>query len=188
MVWLVIGVLLWSSVHLLPSVGRPARTRLIERLGEQPYKGGFSLMLVFAIVLMVIGWRSSAPTLVYLPPAWSSLAGNVLVFVALVLFAVSGLASNVKRVIRHPQLTGVAVWAGAHLLANGDSRSLVLFGGLGLWALVEMVCINRRDGAWVKPDPQPMSGEWKPVGAAVVVFALLFLLHPYIAGVPATPR
>ena len=74
MVWLVIGVLLWSGVHLLPSVGRPARTRLIERLGEQPYKGGFALMLVFAIVLMVSGWRSSAANRVYLPPAWCSLA------------------------------------------------------------------------------------------------------------------
>ena len=43
----------------------------------------------------------------------------------------------------------------SHLLANGDGRSIVLFGGLGLWAVVAIVAINRRDGAWQKPEPQP---------------------------------
>ena len=107
-------------------------------------------------------------------------------FVALLLFAASGMTTNIKRVLRHPQLTGVATWGAAHLLANGDLRSLVLFGGLGLWAIVAMLCINRRDGAWQKPELQPMLGEWKPLAAAVAGFVVLYLLHPWIAGVPAT--
>ena len=37
--------------------------------------------------------------------------------------------------LRHPMLTGVVVWAVAHLLVNGDVASLVLFGWLGLWAV-----------------------------------------------------
>jgi uncharacterized membrane protein len=107
--------------------------------------------------------------------------------VALLLFAASGMTTNIKRVLRHPQLTGLATWAAAHLLANGELRSLVLFGGLGLWAVVAMLFINRRDGAWQKPEPQPMAGEWKPAAAAVAGFAVLYLLHPWIAGVAPTP-
>lgn len=188
MIWLVLGVLSWSAVHLLPSVGVSARARLVERLGEDRYKGLFALAIVLSVVLMVLGWRSAEPRLAYAAPAWSALVANVLMFVALVLFAASALPTNLKRVIRHPQLTAVAIWAGAHLLSNGDNRSLVLFGGLGLWAVVAMVTINRRDGAWEKPEPQPLAGELKPLLAAVVVFALLFWVHPYIAGVSPMPR
>jgi uncharacterized membrane protein len=108
-------------------------------------------------------------------------------FVALVLFAASGVPTNLKRVLRHPQLTGFGIWAASHLLSNGDSRSVVLFGGLGLWAVVAIVAINQRDGAWEKPAPQPMSAELKPVIAAVVAFALVFLAHPWISGVSPTP-
>ncbi len=89
--------------------------------------------------------------------------------------------------IRHPQLTGFAIWAGAHLLANGDRQSLILFGGLGLWAVLAILFINRRDGAWVKPDPLPMTAEVKPLAIAIVGFAVLFFAHPWLFGVSPLP-
>ena len=184
---LVLGVLLWSAVHLLPSAGAPVRARAVERLG-QAYQGVFALAILTSIGVMVLGWRSTLPTAVYTPPAWGSAAANVLVFLALLLFAASGMTTNIKRIVQHPQLTGMATWAAAHLLSNGELRSLVLFGGLGLWAIAAILFINRRDGAWEKPEPQPVAGEWKPLAAAIVGFAVLYLLHPYIAGVSATPH
>ena len=187
MIWLVMGVLLWSVAHLFPAVAAPARADLAKRLGP-PYQGVFSLVILASIVLMVLGWRSAEPTHVYLPPTWGRVATNVLLVLALWLFVVSAMASNVKRVLRHPQLTGLVTWSVAHLLSNGDARSLVLFGGLGVWAIVGMLAINRRDGAWQKPDALPMSGEWKIVAIALAGFALLYLAHPYFAGVPATPH
>jgi uncharacterized membrane protein len=185
MIWLILGVLLFAGVHVLPTA--PAmRGRLVERLGEQPYKGLFSLGIVGGIALMVIGWRASVPSYLYAPPSWGAAVAVPLVFAALVLFVASNLPTNLKRLIRHPQLTGVATWAVAHLLANGDSRSLVLFGGIGLWAVVEMGLLSRRDGAWQRPEPLPLAAELKPLIGAAVAFAVLFLLHPYIAGV--SPR
>jgi uncharacterized membrane protein len=186
MIWLVLGVVVWSAVHLFPSAGAGARARLVERLG-QAYQGVFALAILASVGLMVLGWRSTPPAFVYAPPAWGRVAANVLMFVALVLFAASGMTTNIKRVLRHPQLTGMATWSAAHLLANGDQRGLILFGGLGLWAIAAMLFINRRDGAWDKPEPEPMAGEWKPLAAAVVGFAVLYLLHPYMAGVSASP-
>ena len=187
MTWLVLGVLLWSAAHLFPSAGAPLRARAVERLG-QAYQGVFALVILASIGLMVLGWRSTLPTAVYTSPAWGSAAANVLVFIALLLFVASGMTTNIKRVIQHPQLTGVATWAAAHLLSNGEFRSLVLFGGLGLWAIAAILFINRRDGARERPEPQPLAGEWKPLAAAIVGFAVLYLLHPYIAGVSATPH
>jgi len=183
MLWLLIGVLLWSCAHLFPSAGASTRARLIERVGEGPYMGGFALTILVSVALMVLGWRSAVPAFVYAPPAWGATAALPLMFAALLSFAASGAPSNIKRVLRHPQLSGVAAWAAAHLLANGDQRSLVLFGGLGVWAILAMLSINRRDGAWERPDPAPMTAEVRPMLAAIVIFAVLFFAHPYVAGV-----
>lgn len=187
MIWLILGLALWSGVHLIPIAARPFRARLIERLGAQPYQGVFALAIVTSIVLMVVGWRSTPPVPVYLPPAWGRWAAFPLVLVGFVLFAASALPCNIKRVLRHPQLTGVATWAGAHLLANGESRSLWLFAGLGVWAVVAMLGINRRDGAWERPGPLPLSADAKPVLAGVVAFAVLFASHAFIFGVSPMP-
>jgi uncharacterized membrane protein len=183
MTFLILGVLVWSGVHLLPSLGVSVRAAAIGRIGEGPYKGLFALTLVGAIVLMVLGWRSASHVAAYGPPSWGVPLANVGMFASLVLFVGSNVPTNLKRIVRHPQLTGVAVWGVAHLLANGDLRSLVLFGGIGLWAVVAMVAINRRDGAWKKPEPLPLAAELKPLVGGIVAYGVLVLAHPYIAGV-----
>jgi uncharacterized membrane protein len=175
-------------VHSLPNLGRPLRTAIVEKVGEDPFKGLFSLGILASILLMVFGWRSAAVSPVYVPPGATVLIADGLMLFALLLFLASGMPTNLKRLIRHPQLAGVALWAVAHLLANGDGRSLVLFGGLGSWAIVAMLAINQRDGAWEKPEPLPATAELKPIVAAVVVYAVLFYVHPWIAGVSPMPR
>ena len=56
-------------------------------------------------------------------------------------------------------LTGVLVWAFAHLLVNGDLASLILFGWMAVWALASMALINAREPAWVAPAPGAWSGD-----------------------------
>jgi hypothetical protein len=51
-----------------------------------------------------------------------------------------------------------------------------------------MGLLNRRDGAWQRPEPLPLAAELKPLIGAAVAFAILFLVHPYIAGVSPLPR
>lgn len=183
MVWLWLGVIIWSLVHAMPSAAPGVRTSLIERLGEGPYKGVFALTIVASIVLMVLGWRSATADIVYEPPMWGRHLAMLLMLIAFLLFAFSHGKSNLKRFIRHPQLTAVVVWAIAHLLANGDSRSVVLFSMLGIWALFEMVLLNRRDGAPALPEPRPWSAELKPVVIGVVMYVVFLLIHPYLFGV-----
>ena len=183
MICLILGIMLWSGVHLFPALGTTTRAAWIERLGEGPYKGLFALSLVAAIVLMVLGWRSTPPAAVYAPLISNGTVSNVLVFVALLLFLASGVPTNIKRFLRHPQLTGLAVWAASHLLSNGDGRSLVLFGGLGAWAIVEIMALNRRDGAWQKPEPLPLAAEMKPVVAGVIGFAIFYSAHGWLSGI-----
>ncbi|RLA32229.1 MAG: NnrU protein, partial [Gammaproteobacteria bacterium] len=95
---------------------------------------------------------------------------------------------RIKRIFRHPMLTGVFIWAVAHLLVNGTTRALVLFGGLGIWALLEIVLINKRDGAYTKPDSPDFSEELKGTFISAGFLLFILFLHPYFAGVTPFPR
>lgn len=85
-------------------------------------------------------------------------------------------------------LTGVSVWALSHLLTNGTTRALVLFGGIGLWALIEIILINRRDGAYTKPEAPEFSEEVKGLFFSAGMLIAVLLLHPYFTGVTPFPR
>ncbi len=183
MVWLCVGVLLWMAVHFIPSVARRLRTALVERVGENPYKGIFALTLVLSIALMIVGWRSTAPALIYVPPTWGAPLTSMLMLIAVLLFGAAQQPTRIKRFIRHPQLTGMVVWSLSHLLSNGDSRSVVLFGGLGLWALIEMPLISQREGVWVRPYGPALSVEVRGILISAVIFFVLVFLHPYFSGV-----
>ncbi len=182
MLKLTLGVLLWSGTHLFPALAAGPRKRLVDRLGENGYKGLFAVAMVISIYLIISGWKATPPEFLYIPPAWGRHAAALLVLIAFVLFSASHGRNNIKRFVRHPQLGSVALWGVAHLLANGESRSIVLFGGLALWAVVEIVLINRREGAWVKPDPAPRRKDVIAVVAGVVVYAVFAHLHQWLFG------
>jgi uncharacterized membrane protein len=184
MLLLVAGVLLWSATHLFSSLGRDARAGLVARIGLNPYKGLYSLLLVLALVLIVIGWRSTPPTSLWLPPAGLRHLAMLLMPIAVILFISARAPTDIKQFIRHPQLTGVKLWAVAHLLANGEQRSIILFGGLLAWAVLEVIFINRRDGARVRP---PRAGLAKTLVSALIgllLTAVLIYAHPWLAGRP----
>ncbi|WP_428774527.1 NnrU family protein [Vibrio sp.] len=183
MLYLLLGLLLWSVVHLFPSVSVAGKASIVSRYGELAYKGVFSVLILLSLILIVVGWRSSIPTLLYVLPEFGRLLTLILMIFAFVLFVASKLPTNIKQLIRHPQLASVIVWAVAHLLANGDSRSVLLFGGLGVWAAVEMVLINKREGQWVKPERAGWFQDAICLVVGIVVFAVVIFLHPYLSGV-----
>ncbi len=186
MALLTFGVLLFACLHLIKSIAPSLRAGLQERLGENGYKGVFSLLVLAAFALIVFGWRGAVPQYVYGPPAPAQHPAMLLLVLAIGLMVVSSRPSRLRRLIRHPQLTGVALWGIAHLLLNGDSRALVLFGGMTAWAIVEIVAINRRDGAWIKDSAPPVRADLVNLLITGIVVALLIAAHPWFAGVSVT--
>lgn len=184
---LITGIVLWSLLHFLPAADIGLRKNVITKIGENPYKGIFALLIVFSIYLIISGWKATIPELVYLPPAWGRHATSLLVLIAFVLFLAPYPANNFKRFLRHPQLTGVACWSVGHLLSNGEMRSLVLFGGLALWAVIEILLINRRDGQRVKPEPAPMKKDIFLVIAGAAAYAVFLSAHAWLIGVSPLP-
>lgn len=181
---LLAGILLWAIIHFIPVFAPTLRGNIVNKIGIGPYKGLFALSLVGAITLMVIGWQNY-PEQYYYPQATGVRELSfVLVFIGIILFVASGIDTNIKRLIRHPQLNGVMLWAFAHLLSNGEARAVILFSGLLIWAFLMKVGLNRRDGTWEKPEAVSRSQDIKVIITSVVIFGGLEYLHQYFTDVP----
>ena len=183
MTLLILGLLLWASVHFIPSLAIPLQIKWKTTLGENGYKISFALLMVLSLVMIVFGWRSISPTLLYLPAEASRPITIILMVIAFLLFGASHSVTRIKKLVRHPQLTSVIVWSIAHLLSNGENRSVVLFGSLGAWALLEIFAINRREGPQGEVSIPSWLGEIKGIAISLVIFSVVVFAHPYIAGV-----
>lgn len=176
MIWLLIlGIALFWAAHLFKRLA-PGPRAAMGAMG----KGPVALVLLVAVVLIVIGYRGAEFVQVYDPPGWARPINNLLMILAVVLFGLGSSKSRARKYMRHPMLTGVLVWAVAHLIANGDRDSLILFGALGLWAVVEMAVINRAE-----PDYQPYQGgsavgDIRLAVISLVVFAVIAGVHIWL--------
>jgi uncharacterized membrane protein len=180
---LILGLVIWSCVHLFPSVAKGIREKVVSKLGLGPFKGIFAILIVSSVVLIVFGWRSIEPTDVYLPPSWGRYVTFLLVLLTFILFFAARSKTNIKRILRHPQLTGLVLWSIGHLMANGDNRSLILFSWLGVWAVLEMIMINRREGEWKKPATVLVKNDVITLIGGCVLYAIFLMAHPYLSGI-----
>ncbi len=183
MILFILGLIIFFGAHALPTAARGVRDGLIGRLGEGSYKGLFSLVALAGFALIIIGWRGADASLLYSPPPYLRHIAYLLMAIAMILIvAAYAPAGRIAHAVKHPMLAAVKVWAFAHLLTNGEVRSVLLFGAFLVYAVIDRIAVKRR-GA-----PVPAAGPWSAdiavilIGAAVFA-AIFFYLHRYIAGV-----
>jgi uncharacterized membrane protein len=125
------------------------------------------------------------PVHVYTPVTGLRHFAMLLVVIGFILMVAANFpATRIKRYLRHPQLTGVFLWAVAHLVANGDSRSVLVFSSLAVWCVISVILINRRDGAWVKPaSVQGWGREALIIIIGIGLSLLVVRFHQYVSGV-----
>jgi uncharacterized membrane protein len=199
----------FTGAHVLPA--RPAvRRRLIGWLGTRIY-----LLLYSAASLLLLWWlivaAGRAPYLpLWAPGSWQVYTAMVAMAACCVLLALAIGRPNpfsfggrdptrfdpqrpgIVGLTRHPILLAAALWAGAHLLANGDLAHLLLFGAFLVMAVGGMAILDRRSrrrlgGDWARlavgRAPTPLPGDGLRLVLAALLFAGLLLLHPTVIGV-----
>jgi uncharacterized membrane protein len=190
---LVLGLVIFLGTHSF-SMARGPRAALVARIGEGPYKGLYSLVSLIGIVLVAIGYgqyRADGYIPVWDPPVWSRHLALLLVLVAFICFVAAYLPGRIKTRLKHPMLAGVKIWAVAHLIANGDLGSILLFGSFLAWAVMARISAKRRDVAAQHGGTAAPAG-WRNDILAVVIgvavyLAFVFWLHPWLIGVPVLP-
>ncbi len=178
MTLLILGLLLWSFAHFFKRLMPERRAALGDR-----GKGFVALGILAGVVLMVIGYRSAAFIPVWTPPSFFGHINNLLMLIAFFLFGMSATTGRLRGVMRHPMLTAVKVWALAHLLANGDLASIILFGGMMAWAVVSVILINR-SGPWDRPTPGDAKKDILLVVITLVMFSLAAGIHTLLGVSP----
>lgn len=195
-----LGTALFLGVHLV-SMMPTWRKALIGRLGEGPYKAGYSLLALAGLIGAIVAYRFTPHV-----PLWSSpeplrAVTAILMLAAVLLFAGAKGVPWFRRIVRHPMLWGIGLLGVAHLLANGEAAGVILFGGLALFGFAWQPLTDRRDAAvdpagwqetrrttsfwpfakWhVRRDPVTV----RPLVIGVVVYVALVLLHPWLFGAP----
>ena len=176
---MIIGLAVFLGSHTLVAL-RPQRAAVIARIGEGPYKGLFSLVSLVGILLIGYGfahYRAGGYIDIWMPPRWTR---HVTIIAAYI-------PGQIKRVLKHPMLVGVKLWAVAHLLSNGDLGSVILFASILAWAVYDRISLKRRTDA---PAPAVATGSGYRNDFIVVVvgtliyFVLGFWFHPWVIGVP----
>ena len=185
---LVLGLVIFLGLHSTRIFADGGRTKAIARLGEGPWKGVYSLLSVIGFVLIVWGFgqaRGSASEL-WTPPIWTRHTNILLMLVSLILIgAYIFKKSHIAVAVHHPMVWGVAVWAAGHLIANGSTADLVLFGAFLVWACADLMSAYGRDARNSVVYPEPNLGA--TIGAialgVVLWIALLGGLHLWLFGV-----
>jgi uncharacterized membrane protein len=217
---LIAACTLFVGIHLFVS-GTPLRARIVLAIGEKAYQGAFSLASAGALIWMALAYRTAEYVPLWAAPAGMRHAAALLMLVAVYL-AVAGLATRnptsvgqtidtaepahgIIRVTRHPFLWGVALWAVAHLLANGHLAALMLFGSLLLLALagphlIDAKLRRRAPAPWLRladatswlPFLAIAQGRnrlalgeltwWQPALAAAIYLVILLWAHRFVFG------
>src|SRR4026209_517957 len=103
MYWLSAGVVIFFGVHLCSSF-RAAREKMIRRLGENRYKGGYALLAVAGFILIVIGFGKAEPVLLWQPVEWGRFAVALFMPFAFISLAAAFIPSNFQRFTAHPMM------------------------------------------------------------------------------------
>jgi uncharacterized membrane protein len=222
MTQLIIAALVWIAIHL-GLAGTTLRDAVVGRVGDQPFRVIFSVLSIVVLVLLVWAWGASPTTPLWVAPDWLRWVLVFAMLPAFVLFVASvngrnptmiGPSGNVAqpprgmiRVTRHPMLWSFAIWAGVHIVGNGNTAALVFFGAFLVTALAGMPSIDaklaRRDpDTWqalsaatsIVPFAAIAQGRnrfvarevgWMTPAIGVIAWIVLLLVHPWLFGVAA---
>jgi uncharacterized membrane protein len=215
---------LFLLAHAVPA-RPPVRRRLVGLMGERGYLAAYVIVSLALLAWLVMA-AGRAPFLPLWDPApWQRWVPNVAVPVAFALAALAVAAPNpfsfggardadfdperpgVVALSRQPILLALALWAGAHVVPNGNLAHVLLFGGFAAMAVLGMAMLDRRrrrvmgEAAWralarrtaLLPTPAgfraaasaPAAGSRALAG--LLVYAGALLLHERLFGVSPLP-
>jgi len=146
MLVLVVGLVVFLGVHSLSIVAGGWRDQRVLQMGVRPWKLVYAAIALVCFVLIVHGYglARQEQTFLYHPPVWMRHISALLMLFAFPIFLSTYFPGHIKRVLKHPMLVSVKIWALAHLLANGGIADILLFGTFLIWAVVDRISLKRR--------------------------------------------
>jgi uncharacterized membrane protein len=190
MLLLILGLIIFFALHLIPTMP-DLRQGLVTRFGETAFKAVFAVASLAGLVLIVVGYHKlqlmpGKNVVLWDPPTWTRHLAMLLMIPALILLVASQIPSRIRTAAKHPMLAAIKIWALAHLLANGDLASLLLFGGFLAFAVYDRISVKRRAYAGrLGNEPGSPVNDLIVVVLGLALYAIILVWgHGAIIGVP----
>lgn len=189
MALLIFSIVLFLALHSIRIFAPAWRERTIARMGVNAWRGLYSLLSIASLVLLIYAFgasRAGTPIL-YVPPLPFIHITLTLMLISMILLMASILpAGKIAVWVKHPMVTAVKVWAFAHLLANGELNSVLLFGGFLIWGVLVRISAKRRARAGEKVVRDFVSTQYDiaaVISGAALYAVILLYLHEMLIGV-----
>ena len=176
---LILGIIIFFSIHLVPIF--PIKNILINRLGENKYKGLFSLIALVGLLMIIYGYSRTDFYPIWDPLPYSKEIALALMPISMILLAAANIQTNIKKFIKHPMLIGILIWSFVHLIANGDLRSIILFGSFGLYALID-IFFSKKVLTTNIVAKYTLSKDIMVIIIGLAVYVIIVCFHQFITG------
>lgn len=190
MTLLVAGIVLFIATHLVRPFAPGLRAAAIDRLGKPAFMAIHGIVSLLSAAMMVYGFadaRQNAGTMLYHPPAFTAHIALTLMLIAAICLVAGFLpAGYIRTKLKFPLLVAIKIWALAHLLANGESYSVVLFLAILAWAVVLRISLKKRIASGQTKLPVFVSARYDVIAIVVGVAlyaAIVLKLHELLIGV-----
>lgn len=191
---LILGIVIFLGIHLVPT-SPELKSGLIERFGATVYRVAFSILSLIGFTLIVYGYHKlqmipDKNVVLWEPPTFMRHIAVALMLPAMIFLVAYLVPSRIRTAIKHPMLVAIKTWALAHLLANGDLASLILFGSFLAYAVYDRITLKRR--VTTAPvnviAPSPINDVIVIVGGIALFAFFLFWGHHHLIGVAPIPQ
>ena len=173
------GIVIFFGIHLIPFFEKP-RSLFQNLLGENLYKGIYSLISLVGLLLIVYGYESDSRSL-YSAVAEIYRYSPYLMFLSFVLLVAANFPTHMRRAIKHPMALGVAIWASVHLMTNPDLPSLILFGSFLGYSVFSVVMSELRVPRREELNPRLIFDFLSILLGSLVTYGA-FTFHEHLSG------
>ncbi|MDW9488036.1 NnrU family protein [Sinorhizobium meliloti] len=186
---LVLGIIIFLGMHLVRVVAPGFRAGIIDSRGKGTWMGLYTIVSLVGLCLIIYGFSQARGEtgMLYDPPTFLRHIALLLMLVAFIVLAAGFLpAGRIAVALKHPQVLSIKIWALAHLLANGETSSVLLFGSFLAWAVILRISLKRRERAGEKVLPVFKSARNDVLAVVIGLVAfVLFVskLHELLIGV-----
>ncbi|MEO1595085.1 MAG: NnrU family protein [Pseudomonadota bacterium] len=181
---------------------------ITARVGRRGYLFAYSLLSIVLLGWVIVALLAAPRVTLWSAPAWAWGFAAVISLLGFVLMGIGVLAPNPLSVgfraagfdperpgvigwVRHPLLLGLTLWAVAHVPANGDWPSLVIFGVGALFGLLGIFRVGQRKrhelgpASWASMTAARGHVDMRAVAGALAgtaLWAIALLAHSALFG------
>jgi uncharacterized membrane protein len=171
-------VFIFGVIHINPAI--PAWKAHAVQIFGRAYGPVYGIVSLILLTAAIWAYRMAEPGFLYETPSWGRHTNFGLTLVGFLFTGIFLFRGSWRNQVKVPMAIGICFWAAGHLLANGDTRSLLLFGGLAIAALLHAVLKSRVP---FTPSEVRQGHNLLSLLAGLALYALAAQLHHVIAGV-----